>query len=601
MVKSPQRTARPGLWASVALLAVVLLAYAPWTPRTFAGFDDASYIRDNPHLRSVDGLRRIWFTLESEQYYPLTFTSYWVEYHLWGAWANGYYFTNVLLHVCSTVLVLQLARRLGLGWAAATFAAAIFALHPIQVASVAWLAERKNVLSGVLALAAANLYLLSGKSGRRLTYLACLGFFAGGLLAKTAIMTLAASLPLADVLLLRLGWRRAALRGLPMLALAGTAAFITIIVEHSSPTFAVEPALRPLAAAGALWFYISKIVWPWPLLAFYALWTVDAHIWSWWAALAATILVGGGALLLRKRMGGLLTWGVAHFVLTLLPVLGLIPFGYLELAPVADHFVYLALLGLALPAARGLELAIAPASTRARNVGNAGMVAICLTWAVLTHRQAATWAEPLRLFSQVLEHNPTCGPAHQNMGFLRFHRGEYEAAVMHYGQFVAAFPKISSARSDLGAALMELGRMPEAIAQLQAVCDLNKADGLARLNLGTALARSGRMSEAEREFAAGVALAPGQTRGRMNWAIALNELGRRQEAEEQFRAALRLAPNDSLIASSFADALAGWGRRAEALTQAQTALALARQHGEAALARQLTQKITMWQQTGAGP
>lgn len=582
------------LVAAGLLFVAVVLAYAPWSPRQFAGFDDASYIRDNPLLRNADGLRRIWITFESDQYYPLTFTSYWIEYHFWGDWATGYYATNVVLHAITAVIALAFLCRIGLPAPAAWLAAALFALHPQQVESVAWLAERKNVLSGALALLAMLLYVRSAASEKWGPYVAALVLFLAALLAKTAIMTLAASLPLLDVMVFKLNWKRVALRGWPLLVLAAAGAATTIFVEQQAETFAVAPPLRPLAAAGALWFYIGKFLWPVPLLAFYPQWNVTASGWIWWTALGGLVAAALLFLALRRRWNGVPSWGMAHYCITLLPILGLIPFGYLELAPVADHFVYLALLGpVAALGAAGAGL-LSKQSQGARKVAGVVGLFVLVVAGVATFRAAQVWAEPERLFANVLKYNPENGAAHQNLGFLRRAAGDFPAAAMHYEKFLASFPNKAGAQSDYGAVLLDLNRPADALPHLEQACRLNPRDALARLNLGAALGMSGRLAEAEQAFAAGVALSPASARGHLNWAYALDGLGRRKEADVQFRAALALSPTDPVCLTGYADALAEWGRFTEARKLAQAALQSAQAAGDAALVQHLQGDLQAW-------
>ncbi|MCH8224440.1 MAG: hypothetical protein IIC97_01085 [Chloroflexi bacterium] len=213
------------IWPPALLIPLfAILAYAIGVSNGYVFWDDGKYIRFNPHMTAPDGLWRIWFTFESPQYYPLTFTSFWLEYRLWGPNATSYFVTNVLLHAANGVLVFAVARALGQSRAVAWLCGCLFAVHPIQVASVAWLAERKNVLSGVFALTSMLLYLRFARRGGARLYAGCLLAYMAALLSKTAVVTVPVSLLLAELLIFRRPLRVALRRVAPMILLAGVLA-----------------------------------------------------------------------------------------------------------------------------------------------------------------------------------------------------------------------------------------------------------------------------------------------------------------------------------------------------------------------------------------
>jgi hypothetical protein len=230
------------LWYG-ALVLLTTLAFQPTFGAGFIEWDDQIYVEENPLLHDVSGLKKFWNpTLRGmPQYYPLLFTSYWLEYRLWGLRPGGYHAVNLGLHLANVGLVLLLMRSFGAsGWVAA-LAAGVFAVHPVQVASVAWIAERKNTLSGFFYLISFLLYLRHRRTGSRWAYAACLGAFLGALLSKTQTATFLISLLLAEWLLQRTGRLRkvtlggVAARLLPMLALCGLAAVVTVYFEHGRP------------------------------------------------------------------------------------------------------------------------------------------------------------------------------------------------------------------------------------------------------------------------------------------------------------------------------------------------------------------------------
>ena len=607
--------------AALVLPASVFLAYARGWNNDYVGLDDKAYISENPLLREPGGLRRIWLTDEAPQYYPLTFTSYWLEYRLWGPQPRGYYLANVALHAANALLVLALARALGLSFAAAWLAAALFALHPMQVQSVAWLAERKNVLSGLFALLMALLYLRHARAGARAEpdahpvssrsgdadagsagaspsrvgtsagvawYVLCLLAFAAALLSKTAVLTLPLSLLLAERWIVGNPWRAAILRTAPLLALSGLAAAVTVFVEHLSPVRWIEWPLRPLAAAGALWFYLGKLAWPATLLPIYPQWHVSAAGPLWWAALLGVILVAAAAPLWRRRSGAIGGWGLAHFAALLLPVLGLVPFGYLEVAPVADHFVYLAAIGPLAIAANAVARSAAARAPASRFAAPAVAAAALLACAVRSWQQVQVWRSERELFGYVLRHDPDSALANQRFGFFAFQEGRFEEAARYYAKVVAAQPNKATPRNDLGAALRNLGRIGEAAGHFQAAIALEPDNAMAHLNLAGVLAQRAQFDEAEREFRTGTALVPDHVLARLAFADFLASRERPAEAEEQYRAALRLDPDHADGCFQFAQALAKWGRTTEAEGLARRALQSARAAGQDALAREIS-------------
>ena len=561
-----------GLFGIVLIVAVV---FSPGLSNGYVGWDDHDYIRDNPHLTAPDGLRRIWTTLESPQYYPLTFTSYWLEHRLWGDSPTGYYVTNVALHAACALLVLALARCLGMSPWAAWLVAALFAVHPIQVASVAWLAERKNVLSGMFALATFVMYLRHRRGGRFAPYVASLVLFACALLSKTAVMTLPLSLWAADWLVLRRrGWG-GVWRLLPMLALAAGAATVTLFVEHAEPMAALEPALRPFAAAAALCFYLGKIAAPLHLPALYPQWSISpASVW-WWLLILGAFALGAAAWHWRRRLDGITQWSACHFVVMIAPVLGLIPFGYLTFAPVADHFLYLAILGPLIALTNWLAPCNVAAGLRAGRLALLSMLTLLAVLGVKTWHQVQIWHDPIRLWSHTLKYNPNCPAAHNNLGLYLEKRGDLDEAFAHYATAVRIDPNYAQAQSNLGAAFNNRGDLDRAMLHCAQAVKLQPTLAEAHSNLGSVLAKLGRYPQAAGHFARAVELKPGLAEAHANWGAALFELGHIEEAIVHYRAALRLDPDSAAANLNLANALARQGDFDRATTHYRRSLELA--------------------------
>ena len=395
-----------------------------------AGFiwDDDSYVTNNTPLRTVDGLRGIWGKPGTTiQYYPLVFTSFWVEYQVWKLQPLGYHLVNVLLHALNAVLLWRVLRRLEIP--GAWWAAAIFALHPVGVESVAWITERKNVLSGLFYLLAVLAYLrfrplTAGEPARapdwRLYWLA-LGLFVCALFSKTVTCSLPA------VLLLLVWWkngrveRRDVLALAPLFVLGAASGFMTTWMEkHSVGASGAEWALsfvqRCLVAGRALWFYTGKLFWPRHLTFIYPRWEIDASVaWQYLFPVAALVVLIA-LWLLRSRIGRGPLVAVLFFAGTLVPALGffdVFPFRY---SYVADHFQYLACIGL-------ISLAVSMGTAICRRAGTwgrtLGMVAAAIVMLILgvsTWRQARIYQDLTTLWRDTLMKNPQCWMAHANLG-----------------------------------------------------------------------------------------------------------------------------------------------------------------------------------------
>jgi hypothetical protein len=344
----------------IAAAALVLLALAAYAPVISGGFiwDDDAYVTENATLRSVDGLRRIWFEpIASPQYYPLVFTTFWAEYRMWGLSPAGYHLTNVLLHGFNGVLLWFGLRALRAP--APWLIAAVFVLHPVHAESVAWVTERKNVLSGLFYLAAALAYFRFSPPEAGDTrhphrwgwYFVALGLFVCALLSKTVTATLPAAL------LLMLWWRRGSVRWRDVVPLAPfflagvVLGLYTVWLEkhHVGATgqdWTLSPVDRCLVAGRALWFYAGKLGWPADLSFIYPRWSVDAGAAWQYVYPVAVVVVLVGLWVARRRVGLGPLVACLFFAGTLFPALGFFDVYPMRFSFVADHFQYLASAGL---------------------------------------------------------------------------------------------------------------------------------------------------------------------------------------------------------------------------------------------------------------
>ncbi len=438
---------RRDVWLAAALVVLVLVAYAPTFTADFVRWDDQFYVTENPLLQEPGGLRAIWNPSDrrAPQFYPLVFTSYWVEFRLWGLDPRGYHAVNVALHTASSLLVLALARGWGFSSWAAALAAAVFALHPVQVASVAWIAERKNTLGGFFFLLAFWCYWRARLHRSNGWYVASFFAFGAGLLSKTQVVALPLSFLLAEWASAQgpskrqriTFWTEGLVRLLPFFALAGMLALVTVRFEHDRwPPQPFSLLERILIAGNAVGFYATQVIWPEGLSPIYPKWTLDPSALRWWIAPALVLLVGATILWMRHRIPRWILWGVAEFLLGILPVLGLVPFNFFTYSFVADHFLYFSMLGAGAIAAQVAEVCLPRAPRATRAVAAASVLGM----SILTFYESTHWRDNLSFWLHVRRRDPDGFLANYNLGLHFRQAGEWERAAAYFRQAARARP-----------------------------------------------------------------------------------------------------------------------------------------------------------------
>jgi protein O-mannosyl-transferase len=567
-------------WSFCLILAVVtILAYQPaWHGGVL--WDDEPHI-GGPELHTLDGLRRIWFVPRTtQQYYPLLHTSFWLQQRLWGDSTTGYHIVNLLLHIGCVVLVLRILRRLRIP--GAELAAIIFALHPVNVETVAWIAERKNTLSGAFALAATLWYLRFDESRSRRSYALALGLFFLGLLSKAAIVTM----PLALLAIFwwkqgTISWRRDVVPLIPLFFLSAASGLMTRWVEYGNIGYrgsilALSPIDRCLIAGRAFWFYLWKLLWPSNLMFVYPRWEINATVW--WQYIFPLAVLGLLAFLwsLRRWSRAPLA-GVLVYVVLLLPSLGFANIYFFLYSFVADHWQYLACVGIITPCASGIVL-LAGQLKSWQPWFERGTIALLagtlffLTWQqsrmysnaetlyrTTIARNPACWlaydhlidtlyqenriAEAMNLFEEELRINPA--EAHYNLGFALLRKGRTSEAIDQYEQALRVNPDYADVRNNLASALVMTGRFSEAIDQCNEVLQIDPSSSQAHNNLGNALAQTGRASEAIDHYKQTLRMNPNSSDAHNNLGAALALMGRTSEAIEELKSALRINPNNT--------------------------------------------------------
>src|SRR5213082_2325666 len=420
------------------LAAITMFAYRPaWN----GGFlwDDDDYIVKNDLLTASDGLRRIWFSLDSpSQYFPLVYTTFRIERAIWGLHPSGYHWINLILHVANALLVWAVLAQLKIP--GAWLAGAIFALHPVQVESVAWITERKNVLMGFFFLLTllAWLAFVDERTKRPWHfYVLALILYMLALSAKATACTLPAALFL--ILWLQkkaINWRRT-FEILPFLVLGLAMGLLAMWWEHyhQGTSRAAIPFLSPvdrvLVASRAVWFYVSKLIWPSNLTFIYPKWNISAAHLLDYVWLVAAVAVCTAIYWLRRYTGRSVEVAAAFFVATLSPVLGFIMLFTYRYTFVADHYQYLACVGPIALASAGIVSLSHKFSQYCAVIVSAALLVVA-TLAALTWRQAAMYGDIETLWRTTLARNPECWMAHTNLGFVLIRKGKIDDGIAHY-------------------------------------------------------------------------------------------------------------------------------------------------------------------------
>jgi protein O-mannosyl-transferase len=554
------------------LAAVTILAYQPaWHGGLLWDDDECVTPRE---LRSVDGLRRIWLEPRAAgQYYPLLFSSYWLQQRLWGDSTTGYHLVNLLLHIGCVVLVLKILRFLRVP--GAELAAIIFALHPVNVETVAWISERKNTLSGVFALAATLWYLKFDESRSRQIYALALGLFLLGLLSKTAIVTL----PLAWLVIVwwkrrTLALRRDTLPLIPFLFLSAAAGLMTSWVEYGNMGYRatmLDLSLldRCLIAGRAFWFQLSKLLWPSNLMFVYPRWDINPTMW--WQYLFPV-----GVVVLLLMLWNLRRWsrapfaGVLIYLLLLLPSLGFLNIYFFIYSFVADHWQYLACLGIITPCASGIALLTGRSKAWQSLLEPGIMLVLAGVMFVLTWQQSRMYTDIETLYRTTIARNPACWMAQVNLGNILYKMNRIPEAMALFKQASEIKPAV--AHYSLGNAFIDKGRTPEAIEEYRQALRINPYYAEAYNNLGSALLLKGRTSEALDQFEQALRINPGYAEAHNNLANALVQTGRASEAIDHYKEALRTTPTSASAHNNLGAALAQMGRISEAIREVKAAL-----------------------------
>ncbi len=633
------RPVRPwaAVLAGVALVALVWAVYHPALGHGFIEYDEQAQVVRNPLVRSLSpgNLARIFSSRSDSSYYPVRLLSFAVDYAVWDLDPTGYHLTNLLLHAANVLLLYGLALRLlrrrrrpdspdcasragGGVWpaAAAALGAGLFALHPVVVEPVAWVGGREELLMVFGALACLHCHLRARRSERaagRVTGRAVAwhgGAVLGGIVACGSNVVGAAVPAVVTVYDLLSRPRPPARRiagGTALLWLIGIgaiAAKVTEPITSASRALRVAPSAfqRMLVVLAVYWEDLRTLLWPEDLTVRYP-WAIPSGPLSprVLVGAAAVAVTAAGVVLAYRRRRRLAAFGLAWFVLALLPTLQIVPHHVYR----ADRFLYLPLAGAAVVVAAGLGAARRPA-TRGMAAGLVG--ALLIVWGRLSAAQLPVWQDSLTLFGRhvtlhpdsatghynlgtvlgegdqvqeavrhyrmALEANPDHPGAHNNLGTILFRKGDAEGAIRHYESALAAYEHYFPARYNLGNALSSLGRHAEALPHYRAVVAADPSDAEAHFRLADALFHHGDAAEAVTHYRRSIELRPRDPEAHSNLAGALLVLGRPDEAARACREALRINPRFPQAHYNLGGSLAAQGRFRRAIESFERALRL---------------------------
>ena len=527
------------------LAALVVASYYPALTSAFI-WDDIIFTSAIP-VKEWSGLWDIWLrpttiTMEGH-YWPVVYTSFWLEHKLWGFEPAGYHAVNLVLHFLSTLLVWRLMLRLSVP--GAWLIAAVFATHPLHVESVAWVIERKGLLSGAFYLGAALLWLRFLETSRWRPYLLAMGLFAASILSKTVTVTLPAAL------LVLCWWKHGRIRWadakplLPFFAvgLAITLADYSYISSREPLDFDYSLIERAQIAAYALWFYLGKLLWPVDLIVIYPLWEVGIENLAAWGYVAAAVALAAALWLARGRIGRGPMAAAAFFLVTLSPVLGFIDYGYMQFSFVADRYQYLAGIGvMALLVGAGAGWASRlPGNARKGVLGVALLGVVAL--AALSWKQSHIYRDEITFFSYIIEHNPKARTAHHKLSEALVEVGRMDEALAMARASMAKKPDFPHPYVSLGLLLHQQGEFAEAEAILRDGLKIKPKDTSLWQNLAEAIRMQGRHEEALRWYDDIIRRDPDFARAHGGRGTVLLELERHEEAIESMGRAIALDPD----------------------------------------------------------
>ena len=591
----------------IILIAVTLCVYQPaWNGQLL--LDDEDHLITTKELRSLHGLATLWISPPTtRQYHPLLDTAYWVEDKLWGHSTLGYHLVTILLHATSALLLVKILQMLRVP--GAWLAAAIFALHPVHVESVAWMVELKNTLSGALFFGAVLTYLKFDEKRTWRRYLLVVLLFVLGISAKAIV----AALPLVILILVwwkrgKISWSRDVVPLIPFAALGIAAGLLAAWMERAfsgaeGERFEFSTLERILIAGRAFWFYASKIFWPSDLVLFYPRWKISPASWNQYLFPLAVLCAFAIAWFVRRRW----RWPLAsllYFAVLILPLSGLFNVSFFRFSFVADHFQYLPSLGIIVPVSAGMVVLLSRFRSWQLVTSRVAIFVLLAILSTLTRMQTHMFQDAATCYGMVVARNPNSWEAHFNVGSELLKRTQLDEAVTHFQKVLELEPNepLAAGRADvgLGGIFLQRGQLDEAIAYLEKGLALDPKDAPAYNVLGNALHRKGRLRDAIGEYEQALRLCPQSLsiENNLAWMLATCSDASLRDGRQALvlaEDANRLAGGASpRILRSLAAAYAENGKFPIAAKTARRALSLAIREGESPFTTALRNEIALY-------
>ncbi len=603
--------------AGIVLIAVA--AFLAYYPSISGGFilDDDLYVTNSRIIKAQDGVYRFWCTAEPYDYWPLANTTFWIEWRLWGMNPTGYHITNLILHIVDALLIWIILRKLSIP--GAFLAAMIFTVHPVNVESVAWISQLKNVMSVLFFLLSILCYLkhllpsISDDiySSRHTTcadsaHGVCgphsgadpahgvWGLLTGGwywlsLAAFVMAMLSKGSVIILPVLILGIIWwlrslgtvpisdstkmgrspsiRSDLLRTAPFFVLAAVLAVVNMWFQTHGTGEVVRNAgftERLLGAGGVVWFYLYKALLPFDLAFIYPQWNIETGNPLWWLPLSAVLIVTAVLWRYRSTWSRPFLFAWVFFCVALVPVMGIIDVGFMKYSLVADRYQHIAVIGVIALVSAGWS-----GWHRLTRIGARWTTAVAVlmvaAFTFLTCQQNGIYRDAISLYKAALAKNPNCLIAYYNLGVALYDTGKVPEAIESYRQALAIKPDYVNAQINLGGALLDLGKAQEAIVHFEQALRIDNDIPVTHNNLGLALLKTGRTQEAIEHHKQAIKLDPKYADARNNLGYALYKSGRFQEAIEYYRQALDLTPDYLKAHNNLGVALVRMGRFQEGI------------------------------------
>ncbi|QEG37680.1 tetratricopeptide repeat protein [Bythopirellula goksoeyrii] len=552
------------------ILAATCVIYYPSLHGEFI-LDDDDYITENEFIKASDGLSSFWFSTEPVDYYPISNSSLWFQWRLWGDTPTGYHVVNLGLHIVSVLLLWRVLIRLSVPWA--YFAALLFAVHPVNVETAAWISQHKGLLALVFMLLSILCFLRTippepsdrlvfFRQGTGLWYALAIFFFVLASFSKGSAVILPALLVLLTWWKRKISyWDLAAT--VPFFVIGAIATKIHTWFQLQSPEIALLPESnlqRLLCAGTTVWFYLYKALWPLKLQFVYSRWEIDESQLMWWIPLIACVATTFMLWWYRNRWARV--WWVAWcwFGIALVPVMSFADIGYMRFSLVADHYQHIAIISVVALVAGYWH----GAYQLLPRIAMPAACVIVLALSFLSWKQASLYETAEALYSHTLAANPGCWLAHNNLGVALAEHGELEEAIEHHQQAIRIEPENPRGHNNLGVTLRQMDRVEEALVHYKIALEYRPDYANAHVNMGVALRKLGRTEEAVEHYKLAVKLLPNSAAAHFNLANALRELEQLQLAAEHYRLAISLDETNAYAHCSLGDILAETGQLQEA-------------------------------------